>query len=79
MSRIVLITGGRRCGKRLQALFLYAKEFGWTAAKTNGGHLRFIKPGRPIIHTSSTPSDWRAVRNALAMLAKADRVELVLA
>lgn len=78
MSRLVLITGGRRCGKRLQALFLYAKEFGWTASKTNGGHLRFTKPGRPIIHTSSTPSDHRAVQNALAMLAKADRGEVVL-
>ncbi len=46
---------------------------GWTPKRTNGGHLRFTKPGRPIIHTSSTPSDHRAVRNALAMLARADR------
>lgn len=76
MSRQVVITGGRRCGKRLRALFLYAKEFGWTATKTNGGHLRFTKPGRPIIHTSRTPSDHRAVLNALAMLAKADRAEV---
>ncbi|OXR62495.1 hypothetical protein IPC1576_25125 [Pseudomonas aeruginosa] len=78
MSRLVLITGRRRYGKRLQALFLYAKEFGWTATKTNGGHLRFTKPGRPIMHTSSTPSDWRAVRNSVAMLAKADRMEVVI-
>ncbi|MDA1406199.1 hypothetical protein IPC382_26920 [Pseudomonas aeruginosa] len=78
MSRLVLITGRRRYGKRLQALFLYAKELGWTATKTNGGHLRFTKPGRPIIHTSSTPSDWRAVRNAVAMLARADRKEVIL-
>lgn len=78
MSRPVLITGGRRYGKRLQALFLYAKEFGWTATKTNGGHLRFTKPGRPIIHTSSTPSDWRAVSNSVAMLARADRKEVIL-
>jgi hypothetical protein len=76
MSRPILITGGRRCCKRLQALFLYAKEYGWTATKTNGGHLRFIKPGRPLIHTSSTPSDSRAFRNALAMLARPDRVEV---
>ncbi|MDF3935320.1 type II toxin-antitoxin system HicA family toxin [Pseudomonas citronellolis] len=63
----------RRTGKRLQALFLYAAQFGWTISRTNGGHLRLSKPGRPLIHTSSTPSDWRAVRNALAMLARADR------
>ncbi|TBU78198.1 hypothetical protein [Phytopseudomonas daroniae] len=73
MSRVLFITGGRRCGKRLWPLFLYAKEFGWTVAKTNGGHLRITKPGRPIIHTSSTPSDRRAVHNALAMLVRADR------
>lgn len=64
-----LITGGRRQGKSLWALFAYAAAHGWTPKRTNGGHLRFTKPGRPIIHTSSTPSDHRAVRNALAMLA----------
>ncbi len=71
MNRQV-ITTGRRCGKRLWPLFCYAKAHGWQITKTNGGHLRFTKPGRHIIHTSSTPSDWRAVRNALAMLARAD-------
>ena len=67
----------RRNGKRLQALFNYAAQFGWTISRTNGGHLRFSKPGRPFIHTSSTPSDWCAVRNALAMLARADRMTVV--
>ena len=71
MNRQVISTG--RCyGKRLWPLFCYAKAHGWLIAKTNGGHLRLTKPGRPIIHTSSTPSDWRAVRNAVAMLARAD-------
>jgi hypothetical protein len=60
MSRLV-VTAGRRGGKRL-----------WPLAKTHGGHLRLTKPGRPIVHTSSTPSDWRAVRNAVSMLARAD-------
>jgi len=67
----------RRGGKKLQALFTYAAQFGWTISRTNGGHLRLSKPGRPFIHTSSTPSDWRAVRNALAMLARADRMAVV--
>ncbi|WP_287031416.1 type II toxin-antitoxin system HicA family toxin [Pseudomonas sp. UBA6310] len=58
-------------------LFQYAQTHGWSAAMTNGGHLRFTKPGRPIIHTSSTPSDWRAVDNAVAMLARADRKSMV--
>jgi hypothetical protein len=65
-------TTGRRCGKRLWPLFCYAKAHGWQITKTNGGHLRLTKPGRPIVHTSSTPSDWRAVRNAVSMLARAD-------
>lgn len=72
MSRLP-IAGGRRSGKSLWTLFAYAAAHGWTPMRTNGGHLRFTKPGRPIIHTSSTPSDHRAVRNALAMLARADR------
>ncbi|MCQ4270222.1 type II toxin-antitoxin system HicA family toxin [Pseudomonas kuykendallii] len=72
MSRIV-ITSGRRYGKALQLLYDYATENGWQAQRTNGGHLRWLKPGRPIIHTSSTPSDRRAWLNALAMLRWADR------
>ncbi len=71
MSRLV-VTTGRRWGKRLWPLFGYAKAHGWQIAKINGGHLRLTKPGRPIVHTSSTPSDWRAVRNAVSMLARAD-------
>lgn len=72
MSRYVLICG-RRSGKALGMLFVYAANNEWQAKRTNGGHLRFTKPGRPIIHTSSTPSDRRAVLNALAMLVRADR------
>ena len=72
MTRIMFIEGGRRHRKSLWPLLLYAREHGWMATRTNGGHLRFTKPGRPIIHTSSTPSDWRAVRNAVSMLARAD-------
>lgn len=71
MNRLV-ISPGRRGGKRLWPLFCYAKAHGWQISRTNGGHLRLTKPGRPIIHTSSTPSDWRAVRNAVSMLARAD-------
>lgn len=79
MSRNLTIQGGRRCGrsKNLLPLLEYAQANGWKVALTNGGHLRFTKAERPIIHTSSTPSDWRAVRNALAMLARADRMTVV--
>lgn len=77
MSQRTCITGGRRFGKSMFRLFQYAQAHGWSATTTNGGHLRFTKPGCPIIHTSSTPSDWRAVDNAVSMLARADRKTMV--
>ena len=79
MSRPLIVQSGRRCGrfKRLLPLLQYAQGNGWSVVYTNGGHLRFTKPERPIIHTSKTPSDWRAVRNALALLARADRMTVV--
>lgn len=75
MTRVV-IHGGRRCGKSVFALFAYACTAGWSITRTRGGHLRFAKPGRAAIFTSSTPSDRRAYLNALAMLRRADRQEL---
>lgn len=74
MSRSVVLQGGRRCGrgKNLLPLLLYARANGWKVVMTKGGHLRFTKPERPLIHTGSTPSDWRAVNNALSMLVRAD-------
>lgn len=81
MTRLPVIQGGRLCGrslrKSLQPLLQYAQANGWAVARTNGGHLRFTKHGRPIIHTGSTPSDWRSLRNALAALARADRMVVV--
>ncbi|MER0727641.1 type II toxin-antitoxin system HicA family toxin [Pseudomonas aeruginosa] len=76
---MLILQSGRRCGrsKSLQ-LIQYALANGWEVGLTNGGHLRFTKAERPVIHTSSTPSDWRAVRNAVAMLARADRKEVIL-
>lgn len=78
MSTCLVLQGGRRCGrsKGLFPLLQYAKSNGWTVSFTSGGHLRFTKPERPLIHTSSTPSDWRAGRNCLALLVKADRQEV---
>lgn len=72
MSQIIIHTG-RRCGKSLLHLLVYAANNGWQARRTRGGHVRFQKPGRSPVFTSSTPSDWRAYRNALAMLTRADR------
>lgn len=75
MSRVVIFNG-RRAGRSIAELWVYASSAGWSVKRTNGGHLRFSKPGRPFIFTSSTPSDRRAYLNALAMLRRADRQEL---
>jgi len=60
--------------KRLRALIEFALGEGWKVVRTRGGHLLFTKLGccAPI-YTSSTASDHRAERNALAQLRRADR------
>lgn len=63
----------RRSGKSIAPLCGYAHANGWQIRLTKGGHMRFAKPGRPCIFTSSTPSDHRAYLNALSMLRRADR------
>jgi hypothetical protein len=73
----LFISGGRRFGKSIAELWAYACSAGWSVKRTNGGHLRFSKPGRPVIFTSSTPSDRRGYLNALAMLRRADRQPVV--
>lgn len=73
MSRKAMVITGHRQGKSLVMLLVYAANNGWQARRTRGGHVRFQKPGRQPVFTSSTPSDWRAYRNALAMLVRADR------
>ncbi len=68
-----VINNVRLPGKRTTQLMAYALQHGWQVLRTRGGHLRFRKPGCAPIFTSSTPSDWRAYKNALAMLVRADR------
>ena len=59
--------------KRLRALIEFALGEGWKVVRTRGGHLLFTKLGCAPIYTSSTASDDRAERNALAQLRRADR------
>lgn len=70
---VKMATLSRRCGKGVWELLIYAADHGWQISLTHGGHLRFTKPGRGPVFTSSTPSDRRAYLNALAMLRRADR------
>lgn len=63
-----------RCKRNVpDHLHNYAKANGWSYSRTRKGHFRFFKEGHAVIFTSGTPSDWRAIRNAIAMLARADR------
>jgi len=59
--------------KRLRALIKFALGEGWKVVRTRGGHLLYTKLGCAPIYTSSTASDHRAERNALAQLRRADR------
>jgi len=54
-------------------LMTFAIANGWRVRRTQGGHIKFSKGGLTPIFTSSTPSDYRADRNAMARLRRADR------
>ncbi|HHN1281980.1 type II toxin-antitoxin system HicA family toxin [Pseudomonas aeruginosa] len=59
--------------KRLLPLIEFALGEGWKVCRTDGGHLKFTKPGLPPIFTSSTASDYRSSQNAWARLRRAER------
>jgi hypothetical protein len=40
-----------------------AAEHGYKVNRSKSGHLRLTKPGRPMLFTSCTSSDWRAMEN----------------
>jgi predicted RNA binding protein YcfA (HicA-like mRNA interferase family) len=68
MSTIVSST---KHGIRL--LMDFALSHGWKVSRTQGGHIRFTKPGMPAIFTSSTPGDYRTELNTKPRLRCADR------
>lgn len=49
----------------------YAEELGFSVVRSRGGHLRFVRPGSPIVFFSATPGDVRALQNARAKLRRA--------
>ena len=50
-----------------------AAEHGRRLEQTGGGHVRLVRPGSMPIFAAATPSCWRALRNLVAMLRRADR------
>ena len=56
-----------------QKLINAALEQGWTIEPKKKCHLKWTPPhaGGPVVFTSATPSDYRAVRNARSDLRRA--------
>lgn len=56
--------------KGLSQLVKLAQSQGWLVERTQSGHIRFIPPSadRPMIVSSSTPSDHRSIKNLKARL-----------
>lgn len=61
--------------ENLRHLVEFAEANGWTVSRTQGGHIKFTKPGLGSIYTSSTASDYRSGLNAKARLRRADRTQ----
>lgn len=73
---VVSTTGGkikRRKGKLgADELLRVAHELGFSVSRTKNGHLKFEKPGVPTQFSSSSPSDYRTVKNTIAQLRRAN-------
>lgn len=58
--------------KELQELIQEAERQGWRAVRTQKGHWALYAPdGRTIVHLAGTPSDWRAIHNAISRMRRA--------
>ncbi|HCB2859828.1 TPA: hypothetical protein N3447_004425 [Klebsiella aerogenes] len=57
----------------MQELMQYADSLGWEINHTHGGHIRFTRKGSPPVFTSSSPGDYRSVKNVRAMLRRLSR------
>lgn len=65
-----------RCSTQaLKRVVRYAVNHGWDVERTNGGHVRFLKPGCPPVFTGFSPSDARAEKNVVARLRRVQRQE----
>ncbi|MBF0888090.1 type II toxin-antitoxin system HicA family toxin [Gluconobacter cadivus] len=45
-----------------------AAALGWSASRTNGGHLRWRHETGSLVFSPSTPGDVRSIRNTLATI-----------
>lgn len=63
---------GRDAKKAIKDLRDLAEDQGWQVKFTGGGHIRWMPPNSTVmVHTTSTPSDYRALENLKRDLRKA--------
>jgi hypothetical protein len=48
--------------KDLQKFLKKLAAAGWTVTITKNNHYKLLGPRGELVHTSSTPSDWRALK-----------------
>jgi hypothetical protein len=53
--------------KKIEELVAAVEKQGWTASNT-GRHWRVVSPAGKIVFLPSTPSEYRSVKNARALL-----------
>jgi hypothetical protein len=57
--------------RELRHLMRDLRRQGFEISPTGGGHRRITRPGqRGAVYTSSTPSDWPALKNLRAQIRK---------
>jgi hypothetical protein len=54
--------------KDLKQLLARLVKAGWQVRKTKRGHIKAISPQGELVVMGSTPTDYRGLKNALALL-----------
>lgn len=73
------VRSGRRSGAsrgtspEMREVIAWAEARGWSAARTAGGHVRFMRDGCRPVFAAATPSDGRAAANTRALLRRETR------
>lgn len=57
--------------KEMRRLIKALEDQGFEIIRTKRGHIKVRRDGRVIATLSSTPSDWRSLRNGIAYLRRA--------
>lgn len=56
----------------MKKLLASVKERGWSATRTNGGHVKWQHDSGAFLFGSATPSDSRAMKNLIAQMKRVE-------